>query len=224
MSELETGRVERVRIAAARRITAAAGIRLGWDVHYNVPAQGRLRDEDHAGIAEWLTRGLESDGWLVVAEASFNHYGERGRVDVLAYHPVQQCVLVVEIKTLIADAQDVLGNLDVKTRVAPILARARGWEPRLLVPALVVAEGTTNRRRVSSHARLFARFSTRGRTAAAWLRRPVTSVPGLLLFVRSPFAASNDRRRAGRQRVRLTKSRRSAVTGSERGPEVVSLP
>jgi transcriptional regulator with XRE-family HTH domain len=170
VSDVETGRVDRLTLVAARRLAGAVGVRLEWDLRYQVPAQGRLHDEDHAWIADWLVQELESSGWQVAAEASFNHYGERGRVDILACHPASRILLAVEVKTVVADVQDLRGNLDVKARVAPMLARARGWSPRLVVPALVIAEETTNRRRVSSHAHLFARFSIRGLSAARWLR------------------------------------------------------
>jgi len=44
---------------------------------------------------------LRGHGWLVAAEASFNRYGERGSIDVLAFHPADRVVLVVEVKSVI---------------------------------------------------------------------------------------------------------------------------
>jgi hypothetical protein len=143
-------------------------------VDLRVDGERPLTDERHARLQDWLVGWLASQGWLVAAEVSFNHYGDRGRIDVLAYHPAVRVVLVAEIKTRIDDVQDLIGRLDVKVRVAPGLAQARGWEGAHRVPAIVVAEGRTVRRRIASHASLFASFPLRGRRAMSWLRRPTT--------------------------------------------------
>jgi len=135
---------------------------------------------------------------------SFSRYGERGRVDLLAYHTYVRILLVVEVKTLIVDVQHLLGGLDVKVRLAPSVAREWGWAAQAVVPALVVAEGTTNRCRLSEHPTLFARFALRGWSATRWIRSLVAGVSGLLLLAKLPIANHSDHRRAGRQRVRRT--------------------
>jgi hypothetical protein len=134
---------------------------------------------------------------------SFNRYGERGRIDLLAYHPALRILLVVEIKTVLWDLQGLLGSLDVKVRIAPFAARDLGWDPRTTLPAIVIASGTTVRRRLVEHASLFAPFELRGRQAASWVRRPTPGPHGLLILSEVPDVASGDRRRAGRRRVRL---------------------
>ena len=73
-----------------------------------------------------------------MTETSFNHYGDRGRIDVMAFHSPLRILLVIEIKTRIQDVQDTLGRLDIKKRIAPILARDRGWDVAAIVPAFVV--------------------------------------------------------------------------------------
>lgn len=200
---LERGHAEGLSLPAIRRIGSALGLRLGWDAGYRGAELARLRDADHAQMTEWLTRRLETDGWTVVPEASFNHYGDRGRVDLLAYHAATHVLAVVEVKTLIADVQEVLGALNAKQRIAPTLARSFGWRPIRAVPFLVVSDSTTNRRRLAAHARLFAQFELRGRVAAAWIRRPDAAPAGLLLLAKMPNRNGVSARRAGRQRVRL---------------------
>lgn len=77
-----------------------------------------------------------------------------------------------------------VGRLHVKARVARELGRARGWQAATRVPAIVVAEGRTARRRVVTHASLFAAYPVRGRRAMAWLRRPGGPIPpGLLVML-----------------------------------------
>lgn len=200
---LERGRADRLSVHAVHRIGATLEMRLGWDAGYRGPELARLRDADHARLAEWLTRRVETFTWTVVPEASFNHYGDRGRIDLLAYHATTRSLVVVEIKTVIAEIQDLLGALNAKARVAPVVARSLGWPPAHVVPCLVVAESTTNRRRLADHSRLFARFTVRGKAAAAWLRQPNGAPSGLLLLVKLPNRNGNGLRRAGRQRVRL---------------------
>ena len=202
VSLLERGHADALSIPALRRICSALDMRLAWDAGYRGAELGRLRDADHALLAEWLTGRFEASGWTVVPEASFNHFGDRGRIDLLGYHAATQTVVVVEIKTVIAEIQDLLGKLDVKQRVVPTIASSLGWRAARVIPFLVVAESTTNRRRLAAHARLFARFAVRGKGAVAWIRHPDAAPSGLLLLVKLPDSNGVGARRAGRQRVR----------------------
>jgi transcriptional regulator with XRE-family HTH domain len=141
----------------------------------------------HAAIQNWLAGILRADGWIVEVEVSFNVFGDRGRIDVLAYHAMTGALVVIEIKTRIDDAQDVLGRLDVKKRIAPTIARDRDWRVVGITPALFVLDGSTARRRIGAHAALFAPFALRARAAMAWLRRPKSPMPtGILAFVTPP--------------------------------------
>jgi transcriptional regulator with XRE-family HTH domain len=221
ISVLEAGHADRISLPAIRRVARALDVRLRWDAGFRGSELARLRDADHARMAETVVRRLERLGWQAIAEASFNNYGERGRIDVLAYHAATRTLLVVEIKTVIVDVQAILGGLSVKQRVAPSVARSMGWQPRATVPALAVVEGATSRRRLAEHERLFARFTMRGREALTWLRAPVGAPDGLLLLLDSPKSGQTDVRRAGRQRVRSRTadprsagSPRSAPTGT----------
>jgi hypothetical protein len=137
-------------------------------------------------------------------EVSFNRFGDRGRIDLLAWKPARQILLLVEVKTEIADAQGLLGGMDVKARVAPHVARSLGLAPpRVVVPLLLVAEGTTNRDRVRRLAPLFARYTRRGRSAVTWLRRPEEEAPlGMLVFTDLRFATGGSVMRVAPHRIR----------------------
>jgi transcriptional regulator with XRE-family HTH domain len=207
LAELEAGRIGAHALDALRRSAEACGGRL--DVELRVPGGdlARLLDEDHARVQSAWAEYLAADGWQASVEVTFNHYGERGSIDILAWHPGERVLLLCEVKTVIVDAQTLLSAIDRKVRIAAVLARERGWHPRAAVPALIVLEGSTARRRVKEHAALFARFAMVGRAAGAWMRRPAggTAPSGLLLFHKLSDARSGDRRQAGRQRVRLSK-------------------
>lgn len=175
----------------------------------------RLLDAGHAALQDLMKRRLEGHGWLVRAELTFNRYGERGSIDLFAFHPASGALLVVEIKTVIADVQGLLRPLDVKVRLAVEIAADLGWRPRAVVPALIISEDSTSRRRVAQHSALFGRFATGGHAAATWLRHPNGAPSGLLMFAKSSRGTGGAVRRPGRQRVRL---RPATPSSAERGP------
>lgn len=206
--DLEAGRLGRLKLDMIRVFADALGARLTLTFTSGAGDPRLLIDAGHAFLQDHWKRTLERWGWLVRAEVSFNRYGERGRFDLLAYHPALRLLVVVEIKTVLWDLQGLLGSLDVKVRNAPFAARDLGWVPRATLPAIILAAGTTVRRRLSEHGSLFAPFELRGRQAASWLRRPTVGPHGLLILTEVPDVARGDRRRAGRRRVRVSASRR----------------
>jgi transcriptional regulator with XRE-family HTH domain len=206
-SLLERGFATRLTVRTARRIAAAVDLPLGWDVGWRRQEIDRLLDADHAALGARLASALDRDGWNVRAEVSFNHYGDRGRIDLLAQHAATATLFVVELKTVIVDAQALIGALDVKARVAPMLAGGIGWACRRVVPAIVVLEGTTARRHLARLGPLLARYDVRGHAARRWMGRPTEPAQGLLMLVKLPPGVGGDARRAGRRRVRVPRSR-----------------
>ena len=188
VSRVERGDVSGITLGSIDSIASA----LGASVHLQVRWQGeqldRLIDAAHAAIQQFVAESLTSLGWVVRVEVSFNHYGDRGRVDILAFHRLLRILLVVEIKSGLGDLQETLGRLDVKVRLGPIIARDCGWiDVMAVVPTLVIGDSRLGRRTISSHAALFERYGLRGRAAWAWLRRPTSSTPsGLLWFANGP--------------------------------------
>lgn len=224
ISRLESGRVTALNVGALRRIADALGMPLSWDIGPRRAEVEQLRDAGHAALANAFHQLLDLNGWQVRAEVSFDHFGDRGRVDLLAHHPVARIALAVEIKTMLVDAQEVLGALDVKRRLGLGIARDLGWQADVVVPAIVFAETSSVRRRVAAHDRLFARYGLRGQHALAWLRRPEGRPDGILLFTRLSDSRRRGANRSPRRRVRLrtaspsvTRAPRTASNGSEHG-------
>jgi transcriptional regulator with XRE-family HTH domain len=181
ISLFELSGLETCSVAFAQRWARALGADLFLDLR--LAGQRVQADSRHAGLQDWLAALLAAWGWLVAVEVSFNHFGDRGRIDILAFHPLLRIVLVVEVKTRLDDAQDLLGRLDVKVRLARKVSAERGWEATQVVPVLLFAEDRTTRRRVDRHPALFARFSHRTVAARRWLQQPQRPTPdGLLLF------------------------------------------
>lgn len=187
VSLLERGRADRLSIGAFEGILAALGARLDPRISWRGTDLDRLLDAGHATLGAAVKQRLAGWGWSVRAEVSFNHFGDRGRIDLLAWHPSSATVLVVEVKTDLVDVQQLLGSMDVKTRIARGL-----WPDRrvtAVIPAIVFVEDRTTRRRLGSVLTLFDRYELRGRSAVTWLRRPMLPAPtGLLWFASLPNA------------------------------------
>jgi hypothetical protein len=206
ISRLERGHLKACSVARLERILDALGARLVGFVDWRGGELDRLLDADHALLQErWALRKAGVGAyWQSAQEVTYNHFGDRGSIDDLAFHAASGTLLVSELKTGIYDAGRMLMKLDEKVRVAPDVARRLGWAVRRVVRCLVIAESSTNRRRVAAHAALFARFACRGRDATGWLRQPDATVGGLLVFVPLSDVRGTHGRRAGRQRVRQT--------------------
>lgn len=204
LADLEAGRIGSHSVDALTRAAEASGGSIRIDLVVPGGDVRRLLDADHAALqSEWKGM-LARNGWIVDAEVTFNHYGERGSIDLFAWHEVAGILLVIEIKTVIVDIQDLLSGIDRKLRIGRTLATERGWHPRAVIPMLLVSESSTARRRIKEHGALFERFGLRGRAAIRWLRRPNADVlpAGILCLTSSSRARSGDRSRAGRQRIR----------------------
>lgn len=183
VSRIERDLLDGLAFGPAHRCVSALGGWLRVEVAWQGERLGRLLDERHARLQDRFVLMLEGFGWIVRVEVSFNEYGDRGRIDILAWHPVKQVLMVVEVKPAIGDVQDTLGRLDVKCRIAPRLARSFGWQVRTVVPALVLEEGTSQRRLLKAHTGLFRRYDVGGRAALSWLRHPDSAASGVLLHL-----------------------------------------
>ncbi|HVM23908.1 MAG TPA: helix-turn-helix transcriptional regulator [Candidatus Limnocylindrales bacterium] len=203
VSRVERGNVRACSLPTLHRLFEVFDARVVLSVQWRGGELDRLLDADHALLGErWA--GVRGSRWEAAAEVTYSEYGERGSLDELAFDPSTGTLLVVELKTGLYDGGATVSKLDEKARLAPMLARRRGWAPRQVVPVLVVAESRTNRRRIEQHERLFGRFACRGRAARAWLRdpQPLSSGSGVLLFVALSDVRGTTVMRAGRQRVR----------------------
>ena len=180
-------------------------VALGADLDVRVRWRGegldRLLDEGHATVVDRLAALLKADGWHTELEVTFNDYGDRGSIDVFGWEPETRSVLIVEVKSVVADAQGTLAPLDRKVRVAPKPARERGLDPRSVGRLLVVGDTSTNRRRIARFEALFgAALPDRGWAVRRWLAKPVGPISGLL-FLPDSTGDGTRRATAGRSRV-----------------------
>jgi transcriptional regulator with XRE-family HTH domain len=216
ISRLEHGRLRACSVTTLERVVEALDGRVVISVMWRGGELDRLLDADHAQLGERWAQ-LRPKRWVARSEVTYNEYGDRGSIDDLAFDPASGVLLVTELKTGIFETWKTMAKLDEKVRVADRVAGRLGWSARRVVPALVVADTRTNRRRVQAHAALFGRLDCRGRAAQAWMRDPDRSVVGgLLLFVPLSDVRGTHGRRAGRQRVRRSGPRLSVESWAPR--------
>lgn len=202
VSRAERGMAGGMTVDAVDRIVSALGGALYLDLRFRGGIADRLLDRVHASLVDHVVAAL-SEEWEVVVEYTFNHFGERGSVDILAWHARTRTLLIVEVKSVFTDLQAMLASIGRKLRVLPdIVRRDRGWDP-LAVGRIVVASGTTsNRRIVERHRAIFgASFPARAGAIRTWLRAPSGPIAGVWFVsqdVVPTLRTTGRRRRAAR--------------------------
>jgi transcriptional regulator with XRE-family HTH domain len=209
VSLIERGHVDAATLRALRRVAAVLDIRVDIVARWRAGELDRLLNARHAALADAVADYLRALGWEVAPEVSFAIGAERGWIDLLAWHAPTRTLLVIELKTEIVDLHDLIGTLDRKHRLAPAIARPRGWQPLTVARLVIVGDSATNRRRVHQHSGLLgAAFLVGTRECRAWLAAPSGGFSGLMFFA-DANGGSPIGKFAGRKRVR----RRSAAAG-----------
>lgn len=202
VSNAERAKLRHIDLDRLDRLCRALDADLDVRVRWLGEAVDFLLDEAHAALVERIVVELRRFGWVTIIEPTFNEVGERGSVDVLAWHAATESLLVVEVKSTVGDSQATLMVLDRKVRLGRRLAVVHGWAPRTVSRLLVVGERSTNRHRIERVGVTFAiAFPSRGWSVRRWLREPAGALAGLLFLpYSSPGVAT--RHATGRLRVR----------------------
>jgi transcriptional regulator with XRE-family HTH domain len=182
ISRLERGHVGPQALNTIRAVASALDIRVDLVPRWRAGDLDRLLNARHSALHESVARWFRQShpAWVLAPEVTFAIYGDRGIIDILAWHPARRALLVIELKTDLADMNELLGTLDRKRRVAPKVAEERGWEPQTASTWLIVTTGRTNRRRVESHgAMLRGALPDSASGVRRWLRDPVGRVSGI---------------------------------------------
>ena len=203
ISLIERGRLDLVSLDKLRRVARELDADLVLQLRWRGGDLDRLLDEGHAGLVGAMIETLQAAGWEVKAEVSYSEYGERGSIDILAWHDASRSLLVVEIKTELVSIEETLRKHDEKTRLAPKVAREQfGWRARTASRLLVLPDLSTPRRRVDRQAAVLGTaYPDRGATIRSWLNAPARAVAGLL-FIESGSAGAA----IARKRVRCRKA------------------
>lgn len=201
VSQIELGRWDAMSVRTLCRVFDAVEADIDIGVRHRGGWLDRLLDERHASTASAVSHRLSTHGWVVTPEVSFNHFGDRGSVDLLALHPSSRLLLVVEVKSEIASAEEMLRRLDVKARLGRTIASERlGVAPVGVARLLAVRASSANRDRVGRLDLLLGpAFPLRGSALDRWLRAPLPlgrQQAAGLMFVRdtSPTGRKDGRR------------------------------
>jgi transcriptional regulator with XRE-family HTH domain len=210
VSRLERGDLEPVQHGTIRRVAGALSMRVETLVRWRGGDLERMLGARHGLLHEQVARRFATlGGWVAVPEVTFAVYGERGAIDVLAWHAASRTVLVVELKTEIVDVQELLATLDRKRRLGATVALERGWAAQTVTAWVIIVEDRTNRRRVAAHrALLRAALPADGHAVRRWLRAPSGPLDALSFWPDAPSESTRPSMRPVR-RVR----RRAADRG-----------
>lgn len=181
IGRIERGDASSVTLGKLRRVANTLGARLEAFVRWDGADLPRLLDARHAAMHEALAGMFEAlEGWVVEPEVSFSIHGERGIIDILAWHPGRRMLLVIELKTEVVEVGVLLGKMDQRRRLGANVARQFGWDPLAVSTWVVIADGRTNRRVVAAHRTVLrGKFPVDGRSMRRWLRDPHERIDAL---------------------------------------------
>lgn len=190
VSLVERGRYRSLTVADGDRLCQALGGTLVLGVEAPlVLGGGRQRDAAHAPCLGHVARRLTAAGWLVEREVEIGDPRRPGWIDILAFHPGANIVLVVEVKTELRDLGELERQIGWYEREAMSASRRLGWYPDLAVGCVFLLATEANERRLRENGlSLAAAFPLRG--PALWElvsgRRPGTDVRGRGLAMIDP--------------------------------------
>lgn len=208
VSRLERGQLKDLMLGSVRRIAATLEMTIELTVKWRGPELARLANAAHAALQGALLRFVGSfEGWTVLPEESFSIYGERGAIDILAWHEATRTLLIIELKTLLVEAAALTRTMNQRTRLARTIAEARGWRPAHVATWVILTDTRTNRRDVAKHKEILAPLTgLDGRRMRAWLRAPDGSIRAL------SFWAEPDAKVARRVRAKRTQADTQSAT------------
>lgn len=209
VSRIERGHLGALAVDTLLRVAATLQMRIDLVARWRGGELDRMLGAGHAAMHESVARAMRQTAWLMVPEATFSIYGERGAIDILAFHPPTGALLVIELKTDLVDVQALVGTVDRYRRLAPQIARERGWRVESVSCWVVLRDTPANHRRLAAHATVLrTAFPHDGRRMHGWLRDPAESVAALS-FLSDSHRGNAMTTSSGIQRVR---------TGAPRSP------
>jgi transcriptional regulator with XRE-family HTH domain len=220
VSIVERGGLEELSLRSIRRVAAAVGVRLQFDPRWRGAELVKLLDERHAAIVAQVVRRLIDVGWTATAEVTFAFGRESGAVDVLGWRADSRAMLLVEVKSEIADLQDLLATFDRKRRLASAIARDRNLRPLLIGSVIGLPEETQARNAVERNRQILDQtYPARTLQVRRWLRQPERDIRGIW-FLPIGNTVGAKRRAGGSKRVRRRREPDARTTPSVRARDL----
>jgi transcriptional regulator with XRE-family HTH domain len=193
-SLIERGQIDGLTLATLRKVGKPLEIEVQFVLRWRGGELFRMLAAGHSAMAERVTRQMAAAGWDTRPEVSFSHFGERGVVDLVAWHGERKAILLVELKTELVDIGDLLATMDRRRRLAGVIAGSLGWTPNLVGSWVVLTDTRTNRRRLADHSALLrSAFPSDGRSVAGWIANPDRPASALWFLPNSDEARSGTR-------------------------------
>jgi transcriptional regulator with XRE-family HTH domain len=212
VSLIERGFASRLPLHVVRAVAVALGVSVDVQLRWRGGDIDRVVNAGHADLHESVARALAGlPGWVWLAEVTFAHFGERGVIDILAWHAESRSLLIIELKTELVDPQGLVATMHRRVRLGHVIAREQGWRPATISAWVVVSDTSTERRRLARHVSLLrGAFPADGRLVRRWLRAPRGRISALTFW---SYVAPGSLRK-GRRRVRLVPPALRATAGA----------
>jgi transcriptional regulator with XRE-family HTH domain len=180
VSRIERGQLASLPLDRLRVLAGVLDIRLGVVAHWRGGEASRVVNERHSRMHELVAARLTGlPEWTFASEVTYSLMGERGVIDILAWHAPSRTLLVLELKTEITDPAGLVAQVDRYSRLAVRVARDRAWHPLCIGTWVLVAESDLNRRRLARHRTMLRNaFPLDGRFLRGWLRDPAAKSAG----------------------------------------------
>jgi transcriptional regulator with XRE-family HTH domain len=224
VSRLERGGLGRLQLDVVRDVARALGARTEIRIRFQGAELDRVVNAAHADLHESVARFLASrPGWEWRPEVSFSIFGERGVIDILAWHAASRSLLIIELKTELVDPQALVASMGQRVRLAPQIAKRLGWLPASVSCWVIATDTSTNRRRRARHGALLGvAFPFDGRAMRRWIGSPSGRVAGLGFW--SDVRRGPARRTVSQTlRVRMPPTEVGHAHGSARGDASIRL-
>jgi transcriptional regulator with XRE-family HTH domain len=197
VSRIERGLLADMPLTKVRRVVAALQGEMQMTIIWRGGELARVLDEGHASLVGAMIVLLRHNEWQVRPEVSYSVFGERGSIDILAWHEATCTLLVIEVKTELVSVEQTIRKLDEKSRLAARIAAAEfAWRPRATARLLLLPDISTPRRHVGRHeAVLGVAYPVRGSGVRSWLSSPSGSISGLMFLGRVAHRSFRSRRR-----------------------------
>ncbi|MEA2622174.1 MAG: Helix-turn-helix domain [Chloroflexota bacterium] len=206
VSLIERGHVDGVPVSTLRRVARVLEIQLDLTARWRGGDLDRLLNAGHAAFHESVARFFaDRAAWTTAPEVTFSIYGERGVIDVVAWHAATRTILIIELKTVLVDVHDLIATADRRKRLGRQIAAERGWDAATVAYWVILANTRTNQRRIKAHETVLRRaFPAGGREIRQWLGAPVGAISALSLWTNANGSSASVSV-TGRQRVRKRK-------------------
>jgi transcriptional regulator with XRE-family HTH domain len=145
VSAVENGRTPGLRLSDAEKLCEAVGATLVFGVDAPL-LLGAARQHDlvHARCLAHVCRRLKSGDWLTEREVEIGEPRRPGWIDILAFHPSNATLLVIEVKTAITDLGELERQIGWYEREAVSAGRRLGWRARSIGAAVLLLSTVAN--------------------------------------------------------------------------------